>query len=154
MNLNVQFQLAYQYDSEKHNFLYLEIMDNFMFAMLAHIHTVLLQLELQLSFHKLLKHVHCNVVYKILKHLKNIMHYRLYYCGEYNNTLVAFANANYGSGLDDIKSHSNYFHFFNKWTNTLDMYEATMCCLLSNINITYCYVLRLRFSRVAIIIFT
>jgi hypothetical protein len=41
------------------------------------------------------------------------MHYKLYYCGEYNNTLVTFANANYGSDLDDIKSHSDYFHFFN-----------------------------------------
>jgi len=82
------------------------------------------------------------------------MHYMLYYCGEYNNTLVAFANVNYGSGLDDIKSHGDYFHFFNKWTNTLDMYETTMCCLLYNRNITYCYVLQLRFSRVAIVIFT
>jgi hypothetical protein len=51
------------------------------------------------------------------------MHYKLYYCVEYNNTLVAFANANYGSDLDDIKSHNGYFYFFNKWTNTLDTCE-------------------------------
>jgi hypothetical protein len=35
MNFNVQFQLANQLDNEEHNFLYLEIMDNFMFAMLG-----------------------------------------------------------------------------------------------------------------------
>jgi hypothetical protein len=35
INFNVQLQLANQLDNEEYNFPYLEIMDNFMFAMLG-----------------------------------------------------------------------------------------------------------------------
>jgi hypothetical protein len=46
------------------------------------------------------KHVHCNVVLRILKYLKATMHYKLcYYGGNNNHTLTALVDANYKSDL-------------------------------------------------------
>ncbi len=58
------------------------------------------------------KHVHCNVVLRILKYLKATMHYKLCCYGGYNNhTLTAFVDANCKSDLDERKSHSSCLVF-------------------------------------------
>jgi hypothetical protein len=58
------------------------------------------------------KHVHCNVVLRILKYLKATMHYKLcYYGGNNNRTPTAFVNAKYKSDLDERKSDSSCLVF-------------------------------------------
>jgi len=58
------------------------------------------------------KHVHCNVVLRILEYLKATMHYKLcYYGGNNNRTLTAFIDANCKSDLDERKSHSSCLVF-------------------------------------------
>ncbi len=58
------------------------------------------------------KHVHCNVVLRILKYLKATMHYKLcYYGGNNNRKLTAFVDANCKSDLDERKSHSSCLVF-------------------------------------------
>ncbi len=57
------------------------------------------------------KHVHCNVVLRILKYLKATMHYKLCYYRGNNHTPTALVDANYKSDLDERKSDSSCLVF-------------------------------------------